>query len=152
MTAYLQYSSDGFFLQYLLEVPSVHPFVGSRFFWLAPYEMISALSLVIFFILLFSMVIHREEIWKHGFCVVLMTIGFFFHDALISFFQKDVLSSLSSRQALELAKSLSSIPMILGGLGWLWLNKDLFKEYKLWLWCFLVSFILLYYAWSSSDI
>ena len=52
MTAYLQYSSGGFFLQYLLEVPSVHPFVGSRFFWLAPYEMISALSLVIFFILL----------------------------------------------------------------------------------------------------
>ena len=29
--------------------------------------------------------------------------------------------------------------MILGGVSWLWLNKDLFKEYKLWLWCFLVS-------------
>ena len=29
--------------------------------------------------------------------------------------------------------------MILGGVSWLWLNKDLFKEYMLWLWCFLVS-------------
>ena len=103
MTAYLQYSSGGFFLQYLLEVPSVHPFVGSRFFWLAPYEMISALSLVIFFIILFSVFTHRVDMWKNGSCLVLMILGFFFHDALVYFLQNDVLSSLPSRQAQETA-------------------------------------------------
>tara|TARA_B100000925_G_C21887029_1_gene421064 strand:- start:15 stop:668 length:654 start_codon:yes stop_codon:yes gene_type:complete len=31
--------------------------------------------------------------------------------------------------------------MICGGIGWLWCNKNLFKEYMLWLWCFLVSIL-----------
>ena len=141
MTFYLQYTSDGFFLQYLLEVPSVHPFVGSRFFWLAPYEMISALSLVIFFTILFSVFTHKVEIWKNGSCLALMMIGFFFHDELVSFFQRNVLFSLPSLPAQETAKSLSSIPMLCGGIGWLWWNKSLFKEYMLWLWCFLMSIL-----------
>ena len=139
MTFYIQHTSDGFFLQYLLEVPSVHPFVGSRFFWLAPYELISALSLLIFFIIFSTVVIHREDMFKHGSCLALMMIGFFFHDELIYFFQRNVLSSLPSRQSLEAAKSLSSIPMLCGGISWLWWNKSLFKKYMLWLWCFLVS-------------
>jgi hypothetical protein len=44
MTGYLQWSSDGYFLTYLLGVPSGHPIVGYRLVWLSFQELFSAFS------------------------------------------------------------------------------------------------------------
>lgn len=44
MTGYLQWSSDGYFLTYLLGVPSGHPIVGHRLVWLSFQEIFSAFS------------------------------------------------------------------------------------------------------------
>ena len=60
-TIWLQHQSDGLFLQYLLEVPSVHPFVSSRFFWLAPYEMISGLIVAVFGIFIVIGILQNRE-------------------------------------------------------------------------------------------
>jgi hypothetical protein len=43
----LQWHTDGYFLTYLLEVPSHHPIVGYRLVWLAFTEMFSSLSLLV---------------------------------------------------------------------------------------------------------
>jgi hypothetical protein len=144
MTGYVQYTSDGFFLKYLLEVPSVHPFVGSRFFWLAPYEMISALSVVIFFVFLFEIVTHEERqvmYKKHLCCIGLSLLGYLFHDELVLFLRSNFLSSFPVGQQKEVATSISSFPMTLGILCWLWINRVLFERYSLWLWCSLLAFL-----------
>ena len=46
MVLYTQSSTDGYFLQYLLGVPSSHPIVGSRLFWGSMLEMFGSLGWV----------------------------------------------------------------------------------------------------------
>ena len=42
---WLQYSTDGLFLTYLLDVPAHHPIVGYRFAWLSELEMATAVAI-----------------------------------------------------------------------------------------------------------
>jgi hypothetical protein len=46
MVGVLQWTSDGYFLKYLLKVPTDHPIVGYRLVWLSFQEIISSLALL----------------------------------------------------------------------------------------------------------
>ncbi|MEC7986038.1 MAG: glycosyltransferase family 87 protein [Myxococcota bacterium] len=61
-TGYMEWSTDGFFLTYLLGVPAHHPFVAWRFLWLSHHEISSALILMsAFMIVLTSFRMLTEE-------------------------------------------------------------------------------------------
>ena len=59
---YLQWSTEGYFLTYLLEVPSHHPMVGDRLLWLSEYEMWHANGILLSLMWLG----YSRHLWKEG--------------------------------------------------------------------------------------
>ena len=152
ITIFLQYQSDGFFLKYLLDVPSVHPFVSSRFFWLAPYEMISGLLIGIVSIFMIHEItknigVERQKqqflnISKTNICFALsLLVTVWFHDALNLWIRETFLYGFPKIQRKEMALCISSIPLLIGFFGLLFQSKTILFRYMLWSSCFVVAFL-----------
>ena len=152
ITIFLQYQSDGFFLKYILDVPSVHPFVSSRFFWLAPYEMISGLCIGIFSLFVIIEITKNNgwnepkqlfiNISKTNICLVLILFfTVWFHDVFHLWIRDTFLSGFHKNQQREIAQCISSIPLLLGFLGMLWQGKTILFRHMLWSSCFVVAFL-----------
>ncbi|MBM76772.1 MAG: hypothetical protein CMK59_15295 [Proteobacteria bacterium] len=129
MTILMQVASDGYFLTYLLEVPTGHPFVSSRFFWIFGKELFLALPLVVGLGLSWVVFeILKQKKWSRsvasvvGMCALLM--GGLFHDDLKIWLVQNHFSDLAKRIQNEMATVFASFPIWMGlilifGSAWL---------------------------------
>jgi len=77
---WLQYTTDGLFLTYLLEVPSHHPIVGQRLVWMSEMEMLKPFALPVVVLSLYGIralwgvARWRTVLWTFGLlCIGVMT-------------------------------------------------------------------------------
>jgi hypothetical protein len=109
-TGLMQWSTDGLFLTYLLGVPSKHPFVGSRFFWLTGKELAGALPIAIAGILVSTgrsgwMELPRRRAYVYGGIMLLAAGLFAAHGSVQPWLQK----TLAGSGAFPRSKDLGSI-------------------------------------------
>ncbi len=63
--AWLQWSTDGLFLTYLLDVPAHHPIVGQRLVWLSAVEMLTPFAAPVFLLsALFAKELFQTSTWR----------------------------------------------------------------------------------------
>ena len=129
MTGYLQWSSEGYFLTYLLGVPSGHPIVGYRLVWLSFSEMFSAFSGIslLGFTWISWMLIQKKRWFSFGFWSVALTLAGILFFVPISTFPKLMGSHRNGLIPFGIAMWI----FVIGG-SWTLLRNDVMR-YRFWI-------------------